>query len=121
MPKTYIFHDGKMWGRKPHTKAELLALRLPLSTPIIEVGGSGTPITLDAICGSLTPSAGGTRHTAPTPTPAPAARQMPAQDVNAQQLAVLRDIASNMRVLTWLAIIPWIVALAGLVLWFLAR
>lgn len=136
MAKTYIFHDGKMWGRKPHTQAELLALHLPLSTYIMEVGGDGSVLTLESIMPSLSLSAADLRRPVPavtlppistaplsrTSTSAPSSpATAAAPDVNAQQLAVLRDIASNVRVLMWLALIPWLFALAGLVLWFLAR
>lgn len=117
MPKTYIFHDGKMWSRTAYTKEQLLAAKAPLSTPIIEVGGSGEHTTLGALFQPLGAADISPARSKRQPAPPPAA----APDVNAQQLAVLRDIASNVRVLTWLAIIPWIVALAGLVLWFLAR
>lgn len=124
MAKTYIYHDGKMWGRTPHTKEQMLALHLPLSTPVIEMGGDGKPVTLGDICGpiggSLIPT--GKPRTSASPSAlsiAPAAE--PSADAAAAQLAVLRDIASNVRVLVWLALIPWLFALAGLVLWFLAR
>lgn len=135
MAKTYIYHDGKMWGRTPHTQAELLALHLPLSTYIMEVGGDGSVITLESIMPSLSLSAADLRRPVPsvtlppistaplsrTSTSAPSAPATAAAPESSAQLAVLRDISSNVRVLTWLAIIPYIFAAAGFVLYFLAR